>query len=136
MLFVAALTSSVSIAEVSIATVQDRLKWSRRTATLAMLLPLTVISTLCALSFSDLSSVKIFGLTIFDFLDRFTTDILLPLVSLGVCIYVGWFAPRNLLRDQLTNEGTLHSPMSRVFLLIIRYIAPLLIAMIFINNYL
>ncbi len=136
LLFVAALTSSVSIAEVSIATVQDRLKWSRRTATLAMLLPLTVISTLCALSFSDLSSVKIFGLTIFDFLDRFTTDILLPLVSLGVCIYVGWFAPRNLLRDQLTNEGTLHSPMSRVFLLIIRYIAPLLIAMIFINNYL
>ena len=68
--------------------------------------------------------------------DSFTTDILLPLVSLGVCIYVGWFAPRNLLRDQLTNGGTLHSPMSRVFLLIIRYIAPLLIAMIFINNYL
>lgn len=136
LLFVAALTSSVSIAEVSIATVQDRLKWSRRTATLAMLLPLTIISSLCALSFSDLGDVKIFGLTIFDFLDHFTTDILLPLVSLGVCIYVGWFAPRNLLRDQLTNGGTLHSPMARVFLFIIRYVAPLLIALIFVNNYL
>lgn len=136
LLFVAALTSSVSIAEVSIATVQDRLKWSRAKATILMLMPLFVLSALCSLSFGSMKDFTILGLTVFDLLDRFTTDILLPLISLGVCIYVGWFAPRNLLKEQLSNQGTIKSPMNRVFMLIIRYIAPLLIVMIFINNYL
>jgi len=135
LLFVAALTSSVSIAEVSIATLQDRLKWSRRRATFLVLLPLFVLSALCSLSFGSLSDFTVFGKTIFDLLDSFTTDILLPIVSLGVCVYVGWFAPRNLLRDQLTNDGALKSPMARIFLAIIRYLAPLLILMILINNY-
>ena len=135
LLFVAALTSSVSIAEVSIATLQDRLKWSRRRATIIILMPLFVLSALCSLSFGSLSDFTICGKTIFDLLDWFTTDILLPLVSMGVCIYLGWFAPKNLLHDQLTNDNTIRSPLSKVILAVIRYIAPLLIAMIFINNY-
>lgn len=136
LLFVAALTSSVSIAEVSVASLQDRLGWSRRRATLTALLPLMLFSSLCALSFGCLKDFTIFGLTIFDLLDTFTTDILLPLVALGVCVYVGWVAPRKLLKDQLTNGGQLHSPLARVFMIIIRYIAPLLIIMIFVNKYL
>ncbi len=135
LLFVAALTSSVSIAEVSIASLQDRLKWSRRKATLIILLPLLVLSTLCSLSFGSLKDFTILGMTVFDLLDKFTTDVLLPLVSLGVCVYVGWFAPKNLLRNQLTNNGALHSPMASAFMFVIRYVAPLLIVMIFINNY-
>lgn len=135
LLFVAALTSSVSIAEVSIATLQDRLKWSRRRATIIILMPLFVLSALCSLSFGSLSDFTICSKTIFDLLDWFTTDILLPLVSMGVCIYLGWFAPKNLLHDQLTNDNTIRSPLSKVILAVIRYIAPLLIAMIFINNY-
>ena len=135
LLFVAALTSSVSIAEVSIATLQDRLKCSRRRATIIILMPLFVLSALCSLSFGSLSDFTICGKTIFDLLDWFTTDILLPLVSMGVCIYLGWFAPKNLLHDQLTNDNTIRSPLSKVILAVIRYIAPLLIAMIFINNY-
>lgn len=135
LLFVAALTSSVSIAEVSIATLQDRLKWSRRRSTFVILMPLFVLSALCSLSFGSLSDFTICGKTIFDLLDWFTTDVLLPLVSLGVCVYLGWFAPKNLLSDQLINGHTLKSPMSKIILAIIRYVAPLLIAMIFINNY-
>jgi len=135
LLFVAALTSSVSIAEVSVATLQDRFRLTRRRATFTVLLPLFVLSALCALSFGSLSEFTICGKTIFDLLDWFTTDILLPLTSFGVCIYLAWFAPRNLLHDQLTNNNTLKSPLACVFLTIIRYLAPLLIIMIFINNY-
>ena len=70
------------------------------------------------------------GHTIFDFLDKFSTNWLLPLVSIGVCLYVGWFAPKNLLRDQLSNCGTIRSRTTGIVLFIIRYIAPLLIAAI------
>lgn len=136
LLLVAALTSTVSLAEVSIAMVQDRLSMSRRKAVAIVMTPLFVLSALCSLSFGSLSGFKVFGLTIFGLLDTFTTDILLPAVSIGVCVYVGWFAPRNMLRDELTNYGTIRSPWTPAVRAIIRYAAPLLIASILISNYL
>lgn len=136
LLFVAALTSTVSIAEVSIAFMQDRFGMSRGRACMVVMLPLFVLSALCSLSFGSLSDVKLFGMTIFDFLDAFTTNMLLPLVSLGVCIYVGWFAPRGLLREQLSNQGTLRSRVIPLVLFVIRYAAPVMIAAIMLSKYL
>lgn len=135
LLLVAALTSTVSIAEVTVAMLQDRFRMSRRKAVFVTLLPLFVLSSLCSLSFGSLESFKILGLTIFDFLDSFTTNILLPLVALGVCIYMGWFAP-NLLRNELTNNGTLRSNYTAPVLFVIRYIAPVAIILILIFSYL
>ena len=135
LLLVAALTSTVSIAEVSIAMLQDRLKMSRRKAVLIILCPLFLISAACSLSFGSLSNIKIADLTIFSFLDSLTTNVFLPLVSLAVCIYMGWFAPKGLLADELSNYGTIRSRITGAVLFIIRYIAPVLIALIFIFNF-
>lgn len=136
LLFVAALTSSVSIAEVTVATLADRFKMRRRTAVIVTMLPLVVLSSLCALSFGSLAGFKIAGMTIFDLLDNTTTNILLPLVSLGVCVYMGWFSPKTLLADELTNGGKHRSRTAMAAAFIIRYVAPLLIALIIVNNYL
>lgn len=136
LLFVAALTSCVSIAEVPIATLQDRLGMSRRKAVMVVFLPLTVLSTLCALSMGSLSDFTICGLTIFDLLDSITTNILLPVVSFSVCLYVGWFGPRKLLHNELSNHGSIRSQSTFIVAWIIRYLAPVLIALILINNYL
>ena len=136
LLFVAALTSSVSIAEVTVATLADRFKMRRRKAVIVTMLPLVVLSSLCALSFGSLAGFKIAGMTIFDLLDNTTTNILLPLVSLGVCVYMGWFSPKTLLADELTNGGKHRSRTATAAAFIIRYVAPLLIALIIVNNYL
>lgn len=132
LLFTAALTSTVSIAEVSIAMLQDRFKFSRRKAVLCVMMPMIVLSALCSLSFGSLEHFKLFGMTIFDLLDHFTTDILLPVVSLGVCVFVGWFAPKQLLNEQLTNYGTLRSGWALAAKWAIRYLAPALIVLILI----
>lgn len=136
LLFVAALTSSVSIAEVTVATLADRFKMRRRKAVIVTMLPLVALSSLCALSFGSLAGFKIAGMTIFDLLDNTTTNILLPLVSLGVCVYMGWFSPKTLLADELTNGGKHRSRTATAAAFIIRYVAPLLIALIIVNNYL
>lgn len=136
LLFVAALTSTVSILEVSIAFMQDRLKMSRRAACMVVTLPLFVFSTVCSLSFGSMSDVKIMGLTVFDFLDAFTTNVLLPLVSLGICIFVGWFAPTGLLKEELTNGGTIRSRVTSLVLVVIRFVAPIMIASIMISKFL
>ena len=130
LLFTAALTSSVSIMEVTVAFVEQHFNLSRAKAAIISLAPLFVFSAVCSLSFSSLSDVKLFGSSIFDFLDNFTSNIMLPIVSIGVCIYVGWFAPKGLLHNQLTNYGSLQSRFSYVVMFIIRYLAPVLIALI------
>lgn len=66
LLLVSALTSTISIAEVSVAFVQRHFRRSRLQATLIVLLPLVVFSSLCSLSFGRLSDVLIFGDTIFN----------------------------------------------------------------------
>lgn len=136
LLFVAALTSTVSIAEVSIAFMRDRFEMSRIKACMIVMLPLLLFSSLCSLSFGSLSDFKILGMTIFDSLDAFTTNILLPLVSMGVCIYVGWFAPSGLLRNQISNQSTLRSSATPIVLFIIRYAAPIMIAAIMASKFL
>lgn len=136
LLLVAALTSTISIAEVSVKMMIDRFKLSRRAGVFIVLLPLLGFSAVCSLSFGSLSDFRIFGLTVFDLFDQVTTNIFLPVVSLGVCIYMGWFAPKHLLADELSNNGTLRSRFTGIILFIIKYVAPVLIATILISNYL
>lgn len=127
LLLLAALTSTVSIAEPSIAFVRDRFGFSRKKATLTILLPMLFLSGVCALSFGSLSHLTVKGLNIFELLDAFTNNILLPLVAIGGCVYVGWFAPKNLLRNQLTNNGKIHSGITPLVMFALRFLSPVAI---------
>lgn len=132
LLFFAALTSTVSIMEVSIAYFCDKCKMSRKKSVLITMLPLLVFSSICSLSFSTLSDVKFFDMNIFDLLDNFATNILLPVGSIALCIFVGWIVPRQKIADQLTNDGNYSRWLVRPVIFILRWIAPVLIALILI----
>lgn len=132
LLFFAALTSTVSIMEVSIAFFCDKMKMKRTKAVLLVMLPLLLFSGVCSLSFSTLADFKIFGMTIFNFLDSFTTNILLPVGAIALCIFAGWVAPKYLVKDQLTNKGTLKSWIVKPVIFILRWVAPAMIACILI----
>lgn len=134
LLTLAAVTSTISIAEVSIAFMQEYFKMSRKAACLVVLLPLLAFSSVCSLSLGSLSDFTVFGFTIFDFLDYTTANILLPICSILLCVYVGWFAPKKFLKDELTNNGQFKSHTFRLIIFIIRYIAPVLITGIIIYS--
>lgn len=133
LLTIAALTSTISIAEVSIKFIQDRFHLSRIKACLTVMLPLFVLSALCSLAQGSLNTLTIAGYNIFDFLDNLTSNIMLPIGSLFLCIYMGWFAPKRLLKSELTNDGTLRNRLFPLIIFIIRYVAPALIACILIS---
>lgn len=135
LLTVAALTSIISISEVAIAFFQNHFGMRRTTACLTVLLPLFIFSTLCSLSLGVLSNWKIAGMVLFDFLDFLTMNIMLPVVAFLTCIYLGWRAPRNFMRNEITNNGTLHSRILPVIIFIIRWIAPVLIFIILISQF-
>lgn len=130
LLAVAAITSTISLAEVSVAFVRDRFKVRRRTACFIVVLPLLATSSLCSLSLGAWPGLSLAGMPLFDFLDTFATNLLLPVSALLICLYVGWRLPRNFIIDQLSNFGTLPARMASVIAVIIKYIAPVLITLI------
>lgn len=135
-LSVAAITSTISISEVSIAFLQDRFKMSRTKACVIVLGSCAVFSTLCSLSLTKGSSLIICGMPLFDLLDKVATNILLPICSLLICIYAGWIAPRGLMMSQLTNDGSLKGSMCGFIIFCIKYVAPPAITIILISPYL
>ena len=136
LLMVAALTSTISLGEVTIAFVQKHFNISRIKSTLWVMLPLIVLSTLCSLSQGVLSDITIFGMNLFDFLDNTATNIMLPVSAIFTCIFLGWVVPDSFFRNQLSNHGTIVVKSYPAIRFVIRYIAPVLIAVILLARYL
>ena len=135
-LLVAALTSSVSILEVGVAYLVEEKHLSRKFASLIIFLGTWLVGILCSLSFGPLSDMRIFGDILFDFLDRFTSNILMTLGALLIVIFVGWKMNRDDVRNEFTNGGTLKGS-GKLFgpmYLVIRYLAPIAILVIMFSN--
>ncbi|MDE7143076.1 MAG: sodium-dependent transporter [Muribaculaceae bacterium] len=136
LLFVAALTSTVSLSEVVIAWFVGEWKWSRAKATIVYGVAICLLSSLCALSFGPLADVRIFGLTFFDLFDFVSSNILLPIGGLLIALYTGWKLPRRILRAQLSAPGRdpeAATPAGvRLIIFSLRYICPLAILAIFV----
>ena len=136
LLLVAAVSSTISIAEVTVMFCQEHFRLSRAKACYIVLLPLFLFSSVCSLSQGPWSGFTILGMNIFDFLDTVTTNVMLPLGSIAMCIYLGWVLKPEFLKQELTNRGTLKSRLLPAVAFIIRWIAPLLISIIMIAQFL
>ncbi|MBR1681753.1 MAG: sodium-dependent transporter [Bacteroidaceae bacterium] len=137
LLLLAALTSMMSLHEPVTALFIERFRLSRRTATSVVTLSCIALGTVCALSFGPLKDVRfLFGLTFFDFFDFLSAKIIMPLGGFLLSIFVGWYLPRNLVIKELTNNHKLRFPrwLFVSFFFLIRWVAPLAIMAIFINE--
>jgi NSS family neurotransmitter:Na+ symporter len=77
---------------------------------------------------------KSFGLGFFDLLDFVTAKLMLPLSGFLVCLFVGWYLKRSLSYEELTNYGVKKAPYFTAYMFIVRYLAPIAIALIFVNE--
>lgn len=134
LLAVAALTSTVSLLEVVVAFASEELNISRNKATVMGAVAIWLVGVIATLSFSDLSHIKLFDLTIFDLLDYVSANILLPVGALAIVIFLGWFFGKKLIFDELSNEGTLKLKFFGLFIFIIKFIAPIAILLVFLNS--
>lgn len=133
LLSVAAITSTISGAEVAVAFVRDRFKVKRWRACLIVLLPMLVTSALCSLSLGDGGRGLLIGsMPLFDFLDTVATNLMLPLSALLICIYVGWILPKDFISKQMSNNGKFVAKSAPIVAYLVRYVCPVLIAVILI----
>ncbi len=91
LIFFAAVSSAISMIESVVASFMEKFEISRRKSTIIVTALIAILSIFTTLSFSTLKDFKIFNLTIFDLFDFSTSNILLPLNTLAICIAVGWY---------------------------------------------
>lgn len=135
LLAVAALTSTISLLEVIVAYFVEELHITRRWATVIASLGCMALGVFASLSLKSDTSFTIAGLSFFDSLDFISAKVLLPIGALFIVIFVGWIMGKKTFNEEITNDGKLKLSVKSVIFFIIRYLAPLAIAVIFIKGF-
>ncbi len=137
LLTVAALTTSLTIYEVMITALQEKMRLSRKQATLVALSGVFILGNIPSVLGDNIwENIRIFGMSIFDAFDYISGNILFILTSLGSAIFVGY-----VLKDEAKNELALgflkegedpeKSKFIKVWFAYVRYIIPFIIIVIF-----
>lgn len=143
LLCIAALTSTISLMEVSVAYMVEvsehwakknpRIKPINRHKSVLLVAVVTIVITgLCVLSMTDAREWLSFGgHNLFDLLDDITSCYLMPLGALGMSIFVAWKMPLEGENGLTQNAKGLHRWVCIIYQQMIRWIIPIVIVVIF-----
>ena len=136
MLFIAAITSSISQLEVIVSYLKEEFSMSRKVAISLSLAVIVTFGVLCSLSQGVLADVKILGYNFFDFFDKSSANILLPLGGFFAVIFVGWKMKKQDVEDELTSGGLhkLRPAFLNFIYYSIKYMAPVVVAIVLISG--
>ncbi len=134
LVFFAALTSSISLTETVVASICDRFNVSRVKSTIMTGLWCFLIGTLPALGYNVLSWVKIIKFDILDFMDFVTNSVLMPIGAFLTCIFVAYVFGLDKISDEVTSSGKYKFKRQKLFNVMIKYIAPVLLVAILVSS--
>lgn len=129
----AALSSSISLLEVPVAYLIDNKGWSRKKAVLGLSLLAFFIAVPESLSNGSWTA-KFFGMNFFDFMGYIAESLLMPLAGFFMCIVVGYVWKPSRASMEITNNGQSKFRTRGYWLVLIKYVAPLLIFLIWLNS--
>jgi len=132
LLSIAALSSSISLLEPSVAWFIESWKIKRRNAAILLGSFAWTLGIFSALSFNLMSDFKISGMNFFDFSDFITNQIMLPLGGIFIAIFVGWVMKE---QDILEETGLTITFGYKAWRIVLRYVAPVLVAGVFIGYF-
>lgn len=135
LLSLAALTSLISLHEVCTAFFHEELRVTRNRAAQIVTASCCFMGAFCSLSLGGVEHLSFLGQTLFDIFDFVTGQVFLPLCGFFTCLFVGWYMPHKVVKDEFTNWGTLKGVMFSVYLFFIKYVCPLFILLIFMHQF-
>ena len=132
MVLFAALTSAISLMETIVSIFQDKLKINRNKACYLVLGLSVVLGLLSCLGYSAWDTLKILGLQMLDFFDFISNSIIMPIVALATCIFVGYvLKPKAIIEEVELNKKF---SLKGLFTIMIKYVAPVFIVLILISS--
>lgn len=132
---VASIGAILSLLEVPIAILCERFKLGRKRATAITIMLIALLGAPAALSQGVGAEWKLFGLNPFDLFDFLSSNILLPLGGILICVFVGWVYGLPQWEKQLSNSGKLQNGwLVQVVFFLIRYVTPFSIAIVLLHG--
>lgn len=134
MVLLAALTSSISLMETVVSTLQDKWHIERKLSCLVVLGISIVLGLLSCFGFSIWGGFTPFGfddiLTFFDFL---TNSVMMPIIALVTSVFIGWvLKPKSVIEE--VELGGNKFTFKKMFAVIIRYLAPVMLVVILVTS--
>ena len=129
----AALTSSVSIMEAIVSSIMDKFRMDRKKAVILV----TVISLLLGLLVCLGYNVLYFDAAlpngsvgqVLDIMDYISNYVLMPVVSIATCIYIGWLVKPQTIIDEATVNGEKFS-RKVLYTVMVKYVTPIMLLLL------
>ena len=133
LVFFAALTSSISLYETCVSIIQDKFKQKRTPAIVFTLFICIIIGFLASLGYGPLSMITFLGMQFLDLFDFLSNSVLMPIVAFFTCIFVGYVIKPKMIIDEVQSNGVKFK-LKKMFVVTIKYVAPILIVIILIAS--
>ena len=128
----ASLTSSISLMETVVSIVRDKLGWGRKVTCLVVFVGCIILGVPSALGYGAWADITVFGMAFLDFFDFTSNSIIMPIVALLTCIFVGYVLKPKALIEEMEIGGKFSA--KKLFTVVIKYIAPIFIVLILVSS--
>jgi NSS family neurotransmitter:Na+ symporter len=130
----AALTSAIALLEVVVSFIIDNFKIGRKKATIIISIIIFIIGIPCSLANGPvMGDFLIFGYNFFDFMSFLAESVLMPLGGLLMCIFIGYVWGVDNISNEISCNGKYRFRSKPFFVIMIKYVAPVLIFIIWLN---
>lgn len=133
MVLFAALTSSISLMETVVSIFMDKFGWKRTPTCIAVFLGCIALGIPSSLGNGIWSNIKLLGMDFLTFFDFISNSIIMPIVAFLTAIFVGFVIKPKLLTDEVELNGNTFKK-KKIFVVIIKYIAPVCILLILLTS--
>ena len=135
----AAATSAISLMESCVASACDLLKLERKVSTFFITAIIMFLSVFSALGYGVWGHVKMHvfpgdaGMPFLDYFDFMTNSVLMPVVAIATCIFIGWVMGPRFVIDECEADG--HTMRGKAFYsFMVKYLAPALMVLLLVSE--
>lgn len=129
LVFMAALTSSISLMEAIVSMIIDKYKISRKKAVLIIFAVSVVLGIPSALGYGVLKNVTPLGMDFLTFFDYVSNSVIMPIVAIATCVLIGWFVGTKTIEDEISVNGEKFK-RKHIFRVMVKYVAPVFLLVI------
>ncbi len=128
----AALTSAISLMETIVSFIEEKTSFGRTKASIIVAVISMIVAIPSSLGFSIWSHITVWGLSILDFFDFLSNSVIMPIVAFLTCVFAGFIIKPETIAEEVESSGEFKS--KKMYNVVIKYIAPIFIIMIFISS--
>ena len=137
MVFFAALTSAVSIMEAIVSSFMDEFKLNRNKATAIETVICIAVAVIVCLGYNKLLfDIKLpngVHAQVLDIMDYVSNNVLMPIVSIGTCILIGWILKPKTVIDEVEKTG-IKMGRKDLYTVMVKWVAPILLFLLLLKS--